>query len=97
MNPRGVRFLCGINSCLTDGLKWADVIFKHCQKYEPENTLTDHYEDIHVGEFVTVVYKKSQFLDAKKLGTNTWFRCTWSRRSPFNAHRPTCGSCRPDP
>ncbi|KAA1067274.1 hypothetical protein PGTUg99_030377 [Puccinia graminis f. sp. tritici] len=56
MNAREVRFLCGVNSCSSDGLK-----------------------------------------SAKKLGTNTWFRCTWSKQSPFNAHRPTCDSCRPDP
>ncbi|KAA1071498.1 hypothetical protein PGT21_009908 [Puccinia graminis f. sp. tritici] len=97
MNAREVRFLCGVNSCSSDGLKWADFIFKNCQEYTSENTLTNNFEDIHVEEFATVVLPNRRFLTAKKLGTNTWFRCTWSKQSPFNAHRPTCDSCRPDP
>ncbi|KAA1084460.1 hypothetical protein PGT21_028485 [Puccinia graminis f. sp. tritici] len=70
-------------------------MFKQCQAYNPDNTLSQTYQDIYVDTFLA--FNADLWVEAQEKKTAKSFVCSWTEHGPdkrFNARRPTCHKCR---
>ncbi|KAA1119896.1 hypothetical protein PGT21_035943 [Puccinia graminis f. sp. tritici] len=95
MTDEHQEFSCADDSCEHAGYGWKDFMFKQCQAYNPDNTLSQTYQDIYVDTFLA--FNADLWVEAQEKKTAKSFVCGWTEHGPdkrFNARRPTCHKCR---